>query len=397
MELELDAFLGKAQEDQEAAAATQIQAAHRGRSVRKSLQDLKAVQVAAGKEAAATQIQAAYRGKVVRQARGREPDDAHDDAAAREPGPNRCGAERTREAPRQGEGGSELERRLARARSRANTGQIFESRPADHVADAKSEWIAFSGAQVGWDEVHKVTAVDLKRAPGANASLRDFFSCAPVPVKASAAPAGPPSLDGGRTSVVSRPSVVDWGPIAEDSDSSSDLAAWDDQGSQERGGSEDVSGQELRELVSQLRGRSEEESRALVKALPWGKAMALARLVVQARRVPKKKGWLSKRGPSSSYGWQQRWVVLSHSGIDYFADDAEKQRKGDIRFGPETRAVAFGSFDEMPRDHGHPFGFVVVKAAHPDVGGLPRLFYFEAQSEEDMREWMDTINAMGQP
>lgn len=115
-------------------------------------------------------------------------------------------------------------------------------------------------------------------------------------------------------------------------------------------------------------------------------------------------GWLEKRGPTSDSAWRRRWCVLRRHALEYFADETQACRKGDVPITARTTALPFApaaadrrSPRPAPGDavkHGRerPFGFVVDPEGA--AGGKGRLlFYFDAPTAEHMRAWTSSFAA----
>jgi len=115
-------------------------------------------------------------------------------------------------------------------------------------------------------------------------------------------------------------------------------------------------------------------------------------------------GWLSKRGPTSDFKWARRWCVLTPKGLEYFADDACKQKKGSITVKLASKAVPFkttGTYNyQAPGEatlhwQDKPYGFVLD--IDPEAGRRRHLYYFDAGSETNLQAWTSAFTKTSQP
>jgi len=97
--------------------------------------------------------------------------------------------------------------------------------------------------------------------------------------------------------------------------------------------------------------------------------------------------WMEKRGPTDTYKWMKRYCVLYEDKFAYFRDSECKEAKGDVKFKPYSKLIAFEQ-DKAPGDAikykaSRPFGFVL----DPDPNGRKdrRMHYFDAVNEEILR------------
>jgi len=107
-------------------------------------------------------------------------------------------------------------------------------------------------------------------------------------------------------------------------------------------------------------------------------------------------GWLTKRGPTPSSPWRQRWCVLLPATLEYYADRECKQKKGSIAFLPQSVASVFrgdGATAEAAKySEGRPFGFVID--VDPSRGKDRSLIYFDAKEAEVLDRWVKAIDTL---
>lgn len=118
-------------------------------------------------------------------------------------------------------------------------------------------------------------------------------------------------------------------------------------------------------------------------------------MAVDPEETPLKEGWLLKRGPMFAYGWEKRWCVLYKKAFIFYADEQRKTKKGDSIILPASKATAFMKSDApgeaIKHRAEHPHGLVL----DADPGGGPNrvLYYFDAQNDRLVKEWVLRINA----
>lgn len=117
-------------------------------------------------------------------------------------------------------------------------------------------------------------------------------------------------------------------------------------------------------------------------------------------------GWLAKRGPISSYGWQRLWCVLKGSVLVFYEDDTFRIKKGDLHIGPRTeplpfvgargRLEALGARATPARPPAaaeladRACGFAIAPAGHA-AGQRRRLLYLDAFTAGELRDWLEAI------
>lgn len=90
-----------------------------------------------------------------------------------------------------------------------------------------------------------------------------------------------------------------------------------------------------------------------------------------------KDGYLTKQG-GSIRTWRKRWFVLKAKNLFYFKNKTDPEATGVIELEPDSFVK-----DELNRDKKKPYMF--------SVGTAKRVYFIHADSEAEMRQWMQSI------
>lgn len=131
----------------------------------------------------------------------------------------------------------------------------------------------------------------------------------------------------------------------------------------------------------------------------WGSSALESAPVVDPGGAPVMSGWLAKRGPMLGYKWERRWVVLCPKSLSYYSDSTCKDRRGEVSLLPRFAAASFrsdGAPGDALRHRGErPFGLVVHIEGPEDDVTKRRFFYFDTESEADLKAWLRAFHRVG--
>eukprot|EP00929_Paragymnodinium_shiwhaense_P071824 TRINITY_DN36477_c0_g1_i1.p1 TRINITY_DN36477_c0_g1~~TRINITY_DN36477_c0_g1_i1.p1 ORF type:complete len:345 (+),score=117.02 TRINITY_DN36477_c0_g1_i1:178-1212(+) len=109
-------------------------------------------------------------------------------------------------------------------------------------------------------------------------------------------------------------------------------------------------------------------------------------------------GVLHMRGKLYGYKWEPKWVALHPAAILWYDDKEATAREGQIRLGPGARGFTYKAKDapgDALKHRGEkPFGFVFDSMPSSTHYDRP-LFYFDAESEDNLQCWLKAIRRAG--